>query len=204
MKPGGNIRIVAVTTMIVLGAACERRDDKIKVYRVEKAPLESAPPEKMDSPALPPGLPIAGATSANVPANWETQPPSQMRQVSYLVRGENGAVADVSLVTLGTSAGNVLENVNRWLGQLGQPPITDGQLPQVVQHLPDDLGHVAVVDLQGKPENGDATKDGRILAAMAVTDGGTAFFKMRGNVELVGAEKENFLKWVGAIRSAAK
>ena len=75
-----------------------------------------------------------------------------MRQASYIVHGENGASADISLVTLGATSGNVLDNVNRWLGQLGQPPITDGQLPEVVQHLPGDLGHVAVVDLQGKPE----------------------------------------------------
>jgi hypothetical protein len=127
-----------------------------------------------------------------------------MRQASYLLHGENGAVADISLVTLGASSGNVLDNVNRWLGQLGQPPITDEQLPHIVQHLPNELGHVAVVDLQGKPEQGDASKDGRIIAAMAVAEGGTSFFKMRGNAELVGAEKENFLNWVASIRKHAQ
>jgi hypothetical protein len=211
MKPGGNIRILALTALLVLGAGCERRDEKIKVYRVEKAPLELAAPGKLDASAIPQTPPVANAMGGRpavapgaVPPNWETQPPSQMRQASYLVHGKNGAVADISLVTLGATSGNVLDNVNRWLGQLGQPPITEEQLPQVVQHLPSDLGHVAVVDLQGKPENGDATKDGRILAAMATSEGGTAFFKMRGNVELVGAEKENFLRWVGSIRSTAK
>lgn len=194
-------KCMAVATLLLVANGCERRDEKIQVYRLEKAPLESPPLEKPGGGVMPPvALPMLNASAAAVPANWETQPPSQMRQASYLVHGANGAVADISLVTLGPSAGAVLENVNRWLGQLGQPPITDAQLPSVVQHLPSELGHVAVVDLQGKPEQGDASKDGRILAAIAPAENGTLFFKARGNVELVGAEKENFLKWVGSFR----
>ena len=60
-----------------------------------------------------------------------------------------------------------------------------------------------MVDLSGQPENGDATKDGRIIGAIAADESGTAFFKMRGNAALVGAEKENFLKWVTTSRGAA-
>jgi hypothetical protein len=203
-------RIIVLAIFAALAGGCERHDDKINVYRVSKAPLESPPLAKTDAAEMPPGLPMSNAMAArpapqgSVPSNWETQPPSQMRQASYIVHGENGTSADVSLVTLGTTAGNVLDNVNRWLGQLGQPPITDAQLPQVVQHMPSDLGHVALVDLKGKPEQGDASKDGRILAAMATAEGGTSFFKMRGNVELVGAEKENFVNWVTSIRSHAQ
>ena len=127
-----------------------------------------------------------------------------MRQASFLVRGENGATADISLVTLGPSSGDVLENVNRWLGQLGQPPLTADQLPQAVEHLPGDLGHVAIVDLSGKPEHGDPNKDGRIIAAIAPAPNGTAFYKLRGNPALAGAEKENFVKWITASRSGSK
>jgi hypothetical protein len=123
-----------------------------------------------------------------------------MRQASFLVRGENETTADISLVTLGASSGDVLANVNRWLGQLGQPPITADDLPRVVQHLPSELGHVAVVDIEGKPEQGDPNKDGRIIAAIAPAESGTAFFKLRGNPALAGAEKENFLKWVRGFR----
>lgn len=199
-------RAVYLALALVGFVGCDRRDEKITVYRVEKAPLESTPPAKMDPVAMPPGLPMSNPVAGrpvptgSVPPHWEAQPPSQMRQASYIVHGENGTSADISLVTLGTTAGNVLDNVNRWLGQLGQPPITDAQLPQIVQHLPGDADHVAVVDLQGKPEQGDATKDGRILAAMGTAENGTSFFKMRGNAELVGAEKENFLKWVADFK----
>ena len=144
------------------------------------------------------------ASTVPAPPHWESQPLAQMRQASFLVRGENGATVDISLVTLGPSSGDVLENVNRWLGQLGQPPLTADQLPQVVEHLPGDLGHVAIVDLSGKPEQGDPNKDGRIIAAIAPAPNGTAFYKLRGNPALAGAEKENFVKWVTASRSASK
>ncbi len=151
--------------------------------------------------ANPEGAPLAA--SGTVPANWEAQPPSQMRQASYQVRSEIGNVADISLVTLGTAAGNVLDNVNRWLGQIGQPPINEEQLAKMVERLPGAPGNVAVVDLNGKPEQGDPAKDGRIIAAIAPTASGTSFFKMRGNPELVGAEKENFFKWVSSVRVGA-
>ena len=154
-----------------------------------------------------PSAPAAAAetaSNASVPPHWEPQPLAQMRQASFLVRGENGATADISLVTLGSSSGDVLENVNRWLGQLGQPPLTADQLPRVVEHLPGDLGHVAIVDLSGKPEQGDPNKDGRIIAAIAPAPNGTAFYKLRGNPALAGAEKENFVKWVTASRSGNK
>jgi hypothetical protein len=38
---------------------------------------------------------------------------------------------------------------------------------------------------------------------MAPDENSMGFFKMRGNATLVGAEKENFLKWVSASRAAA-
>src|SRR3954469_25521455 len=71
----------------------------------------------------------------------------------------------------------------------------------MVQPVTTGRGEVAVVDLSGQPENGDPNKDGRIVGAIAAEENGTSFFKMRGNATLVGAEKENFIKWVRASRA---
>jgi hypothetical protein len=220
------LRLLGLTlcggAFVVAALGCDRQDEQIKVYRVVKAPLENPPstqpvppPSSMSMPPnhppvsgaetgpAPSAAPMSASTVAT-PPHWEAQPLAQMRQASFLVRGENGAIADISLVTLGPSSGDVLDNVNRWLGQLGQPPLTAEQLPKVVQHLPGDIGHVAIVDLEGKPEQGDPKKDGRIIAAIAPAEKGTAFFKLRGNPALAGAEKENFLKWITASRSSGK
>ncbi|HEX4629384.1 MAG TPA: hypothetical protein VH188_00320 [Chthoniobacterales bacterium] len=195
---------VVVVAALALLCGCNRDDQQIKVYKVAKAPLETTPapeaamPTNASSPSVlssnGPGL--TTTATAEAPKNWESQPLSQMREASFIVRGENGATADISLVRLGPAAGNILDNVNRWLGQLKQPAVTEEKLRSMIQPL----GDSAVVDLSGQPENGDPAKDGRIIGAIASDENGTAFYKMRGNAELVGAEKENFLKWVSASR----
>jgi hypothetical protein len=190
----------------LLFAACERDDNQIKVYRLIKPSGDSTPVEpnaiaSTNAPVKSTVERVPAADNVTTPPNWEPQPLSQMRQASFLVHGENGALADISFVTLGPAAGNVLENVNRWLGQLSQPPITDQELASTVKKLSTPRGQVDVVDLAGKPENGDPNKDGRIVAAIASDQSGTSFFKMRGNPELVGSEKPNFLKWVSSMCS---
>jgi hypothetical protein len=196
--------IVLVTSM----ASCEKNLE-IKVYRVSKAPLEESAPQQQGvmptntaAPRMPGGLPPAAETAVTTPPNWEAQPLSQMRQASFLVKGDNGAVADISFVSLGSAAGNVLENVNRWLGQLGQPPITEQKLGEMAQRLHTSLGDVTIVDLAGLPDNADPARDGRIIAAMVTTANATLFFKMRGNADLSEAQKGDFIKWVAAVCNA--
>jgi hypothetical protein len=171
--------------------------------------MENPPAE--NPPAVNPpmaGTPEMGAASAdqaslissNPPANWQPQPLSSMRQASYLVKGDNGATADISLVILPGPAGGILENINRWLSQLGQPAIDDAKLSQMGQHVTSPLGDVTVVDLQGLPPGGNETKDGRIVGGIAVAPEGTIFFKMHGNAELAESQKQAFILWIGSVR----
>jgi hypothetical protein len=195
-----------LSAALLLG--CEKNSE-IKVYRVSKAPVEQSGPQQQDmmptntaAPRMPGGLVPTAQTSVTTPPNWEAQPLSQMRQASFLVKGDNGAVADVSFVSLGSAAGNVLENVNRWLGQLGQPPITEQKLGEMAQRLHTSLGDMTIVDLAGLPDNADPSRDGRIIAAMLTTANSTLFFKMRGNADLAEAQKADFIKWVAAVCDA--
>jgi hypothetical protein len=187
---------------------------EIQVYRVSK-PESPQPPDPGagmgEMPSM--GAPMAAAESApsggqaspvvgNPPAGWEAQPLSSMRQASFAVSGDNGAVADISLVVLSGAAGGTLDNVNRWLAQLGQPAITEAGLAQRAERVSTPLGDVVVVDLEGLPAGADPAKDGRILAGIAAGDGGTYFFKMRGNAALVASQKAGFLDWIRSIRPA--
>jgi hypothetical protein len=200
--------VLYLNLFAVLLVSCEKTSE-IKVYRVSKAPLEESAPQQQDAmptntaaPRMPGGLAPTAATEITTPQNWEPQPLSQMRQASFLVKGDNGAVADISFVSLGAAAGNVLDNVNRWLEQLGQPPITEQKLGEIAQRLRTSLGDVTVVDLAGLPENADPAKDGRIIAAIGITGSSTLFFKMRGNADLTEAQKGDFIKWVAAVCNA--
>src|SRR5678815_1048421 len=143
---GGSNAVVVCVALFAALAACEKNSE-IKVYRVSKAPLEDSAPQQQDAiptntaaPRMPGGLAPATEAAVTTPPNWEAQPLSQMRRASFLVKGNNGAVADISFVSLGSAAGNVLENVNRWLAQLGQPPITEEKLGEMAQRLHTSLG----------------------------------------------------------------
>jgi hypothetical protein len=199
-------RLPFLGALVILMPACDRSDRQIKVYRVSKASLEESAPQQQNamptnagSPAAPHGMPPVTSTSPTTPPNWEPQPLSQMRQASFLVKGDNGAVADISFVSLGAAAGSVLDNVNRWLSQLEQPPITEQKLGDIAQRLTTSLGEATIVDLAGLPKEADPAKDGRIIAAMATTGNSTLFFKMRGNAALTEAQKGDFIKWVVAV-----
>ena len=192
--------------LVTLFAACGKNSE-IKVYRVSKAPLEESGPDQQTampanapSPSMPGGMaPAVSTASVPTPSNWQPQPLSQMRQASFLVKGDNGAVADISFVSLGSSAGNVLENVNRWLSQIGQAAIDEQKLNQIAQHITTSIGDVTVVDLTGLPNGADPAKDGRIIAAMTSASGSTLFFKIRGNAALTESQKSDFIKWVAAV-----
>jgi len=207
-KWSANDAVVVCVALLAALTACGKNSE-IRVYRVSKAPLEQSGPQQQDvmptntaAPRMPGGLPPAAEAAVTTPPNWEAQPLSQMRQASFLVNGENGAVADISFVSLGSAAGNVLENVNRWLGQLNQPPITEQKLGEMAQRLHTSLGEVTIVDLAGLPDNADPARDGRIIAAMVTTGDSTLFFKMRGNADLTEAQKGDFIKWVAAVCDA--
>jgi len=203
-----SLLVICPALFAVVLTGCEKNSE-IKVYRVSKAPLEESASQQQDAlptntaaPRMPGGLSPAAETAIVTPPNWEPQPLSQMRQASFLVKGDNGAVADISFVSLGTGAGSVLDNVNRWLDQLGQPPITEEKLGETAQRLRTSLGDIIVVDLAGLPKNADPARDGRIVAAMLSTADSTLFFKMRGNADLTEAQKGDFIKWVAAVCNA--
>lgn len=201
-------------------SGCKDKSE-VKVYRVAKAEPEAPTPQASGDGssgmgAMPPNHPPMGSpgdmmapagqpseVTGNPPSNWEVQPPSSMRLASYLVKGDNGATADISLVALSGPAGGALDNVNRWLSQLGQAAITAEQLAKTSRHVSSPLGDVTVVDLEGLPQGADATKDGRIVAGIASVDGRTFFFKMRGNAALAEAQKAGFIEWIGTVKPAA-
>lgn len=189
--------------VVVFYSACKDKQD-IQVYRVAKELPGAQMADNSSMPPVPQAPSMAAGSGPAIadtpPSGWEAQPPSSMRLASYLVKGENGAIADVSLVALGGGAGGVLDNVNRWLAQLGQPAITEGRLNETAQRLSSSLGDVTVMNLEGLPQGGDALKDGRILAGILSSSDRTIFFKMRGNAALVEAQKAEFVKWIASVQ----
>ena len=215
MKPACSISRLGLLLLLALVAACGQKEE-IQVYRTAKGQEETKPSAPSDMPGMPGaaskpaipntesahGLPSGpdSAVTGITPKGWEARPLSTMRLASFQIKGDKGATADVSLVVLSGAAGGVLDNVNRWLSQLGQPSTTEEEIKKTAKHIKSALGDVTVVDLQGLPEGGDATKDGRIVAGLAGTADRTFFFKMRGNAALVESQKSNFTQWVSSVK----
>ncbi len=209
---------------LIWSATACKQDREIKVYHLAKeaAASPTAEPPATSHSGMPSpmaaGDPHAGLTADQLaatslpvspqfgdvaPAGWSKQALTPMRLASYAIAGDGGITADISFSILRQAPGGTLANVNRWRDQLGLPPIDDAALKQAAQVITTSFGEGILVDLDGLPAGADAAKDGRLLGAIADHDGGTWFFKMRGNSGLVAAEKDHFIQWVATVKPAA-
>ena len=147
---------------------------------------------------MPPGPSNPEASSGEgkpqweVPSDWKSVPASAMRYASYSVPGATGEVADLSIVTLPGEAGTDLDNVNRWRGQIGLPPIDEVALQSLVVSVKGKNGEFKVADLPGPT--------GRTLAAWIRLDGHTWFFKLNGPTQTVGAAKDKFARFLQSVQ----
>jgi len=198
-------RLAPILVLPLLVAGC-RRGSEISVYRVPKesasAPVATTDPHAgMSRPGSADphaGIPagdtmVVPMVEGEVPEHWKAAPGSSMRLASYRAEGEEGAIADISLVVLAGAAGGVLDNVNRWRGQLGLGPVDEAGLASSSGKHDTPVGEAVVVDIEGQPAT---ASDGRIVAAVIPQSAEVWFYKMRGNPVLVGREKEAFVRWV--------
>jgi hypothetical protein len=144
------------------------------------------PGPKLDQPRL----------TYKAPAGWTELPAGQFRVAAFEV-SKAGQRAEVTVIPLPGQAGTLLDNVNRWRGQLKLPPIDEGQLRQDVKGLRVAGSAAAYVDLLG-PEAAGGRQ--RTLAVAVPHGGATWFFKMTGPADLVAAERQTFEAFVTSVR----
>jgi hypothetical protein len=191
-----DLTILLILGALLSGAGCGKHEE-IKVRHVAKG--EPQGPQPSPTPKLEPQQ--ATAVTDTPPASWMKSSGDPLRLLSYQIVDEASAQgAGVSLVMLGGGAGGILENVNRWRAQIGLKPLDERALTSESQRLATRLGEATVVDMSGKPEKGDASKDGRIIAVILPFGDRTFFFKLRGNPDLAGRRKQEFLKWIDTVR----
>lgn len=206
-----------IACIVLLGLGSCKKSGEIKAYTVDKEP--AANPHEQSNPhgnALPPVsmpaeqaeanphagmtvLPAPGFTDV-APEHWQEKKRTAMRMASYEVKADGGAVADISFTTLRSAPGGLLANINRWREQLGQSTLSESDLEKSRVTVPTSFGDAVVVDVEGLLENADPKQDGRIVGAIVEKDGRAWFYKMRGNAELVGREKEHFLGWIQTLK----
>ncbi len=181
----GNRRLIIIGAVALILGGC--KEEGVKVYRVPKEPSSlTALAEQADRRAG--AAPLTWA----VPNGWNVVPPGSMRVASFKIAGPNGQEADVSVIPLAGGGGDDLSNVNRWRGQVGQPPITAEQLRQIAQP----------VEVAGQPAWLYEVEGGgvRTLAVIYRREGTGWFFKMTGSSELVVQQKQTFVEFVRGVK----
>lgn len=155
----------------------------------------------LDSPAQEPapgGTGSTGSGQANeasiqlqTPDGWTQLEPTPMALSRYQINSDKGT-AVVTVTKLEGIAGGLLSNVNRWRGQVNLEPIGEEDLKKNMLQIKTGGGEGFVVDFDGKSKDGNQT---RIIGIVIPQQTQTWFFKMMGEPDTVGANKDKLIKF---------
>jgi hypothetical protein len=201
-----NLLPFAAAALLLIAAGCNR--DGVKVYKVDSSdvvattapPVVVAPPSGMPA-TMPDGLAAPDNSGLpklkyTLPGGWKEKAPSQMRVASFDI-SDHGKTVDVSVIPLGPMSGTDTANVNRWRGQVGQPPLDDATLKQTAE--PVQVGEKAayMYDITGtSPGSSD---EERIIGVIFHTDDATWYFKMMGDSALAEKNKPAFIAFLSMV-----
>ncbi len=184
-------RVLTVGTLVLLSSCC--------LFLAGCKPAEGihqvrVPAEYSERRATKPALPPAGGNQPapeglkyKTPEGWTVKPNSPFRLASLdVIDGDRKC--DVSVSSLGPDQ-PVLENVNRWRGQIKLPAAAENEL----QLKPIKCGGAdgSLVELVGETET--------ILAVMVLRPGKTWFVKLQGPNDLAQRERDKFVAFTESI-----
>ena len=210
ITPGdGKTWFVKSTTDATAAAALRPTFDAFaKTFRVEGAGAQaSAPPASVPAQATPlqqaptqqapaqQGMnPIEGRLAHYAaPTNWASEAQTGGIVAAAFTATNAAGGARITATSLANDGGGDLANINRWRGQLGLADIPALSQVQFADLVPG----VKVVDL-ANPAGTD-----RMIAAFVTVDRSTWFFKLRGSVAGVEAEREHFAAFVRTVAMGA-
>ena len=150
-------------------------------------PAPAAAPDKK------PAAPEAGDADFEftTPKGWGPGKASAMRKASLTV-ADGDQSADISVFAFPAESNNLLENVNRWRGQVGLDSVSAEELQKSVKPIAVSGQAGELVELVGKKET--------ILGVMVKTGATAWFFKLQGPTALAGREQARFEEFVKSAR----
>lgn len=149
----------------------------------------SAASDAIDAPAAN----HAGGIEWNAPAAWRRAPERATRTVSFYV--DPGESVECYVTVLGGDAGGALANVNRWRGQMGQPPIGEPELA-ALPRIPMLGGQAILAQID------QAQGDSQMLAALGELPGRTIFVKVIGPRGLIESQRQSFTAFCSSLAPA--
>ena len=169
--------LIAGSSLLLAGC---KGEDSIEVYKAPKEPgavVSTHATENADT-----------ELTWTAPSAWQPTAPPQFAAAAFATPDD--LTASVSI--LSRAGGAPLPNINRWRGQLGLPPASEADLPNVTSHL-----HIGDLEATGV----DFTGNGNRMLATIIPAGSRAyFFKLMGPAEKVAGQQANFEAWINSIR----
>ena len=143
----------------------------------------------MQAPASSPGQP-----KWTVPEGWKETAGNEFSLAAFAVSDGKMSIK----TTVSRAGGDLLQNLNRWRGQLGLEPWSNSELAKSAKVLPVDGSDGTLVELIGTDAK---TKKPSCTIGVIVPRGDSAwFFKLTGDVELAQREKSNFEAFVQSVK----
>jgi len=186
---------------VILLTSC--RDPKIRNYRVAKESSPEVPPGMTALPTSSAGAQAQPTIHWQKPDAWLEQTGKSMRVGSFLVAETNGIKTEVAITTFPGDVGGDFANVNRWRGQIQLPPITESELPASITQLDLPAGKFQLIDITSAEPLIDGKFKARILGAWLKQPDRTWFFKVNGDAETVGSQREALLGFLRSVEFSA-
>ncbi len=136
-----------------------------------------------------------GGFAHDTPPGWREVPPAQFRDINFLVAGHQNAECYLSV--LGGGGGRIVENINRWRGQMGLAPASAADVDALPQKPL--LGAPArYVQLEGTFQGN--SPDWMLVALVRDDGNGAVSLKMIGPAAVLKGELENFTRLAASLR----
>ncbi len=136
----------------------------------------------------------AGRPKWTVPEGWKETEGNQFSLAAFAVQADGKSVK----TTVSTAGGDLLQNVNRWRGQLQLPEWSQEEFVKAIKTLKVDGVESPLVELVGTDAR---TSQPSCTLGVIVPQGGQAwFFKLTGDVGLAQREKANFEMFVQSVK----
>jgi len=163
----------------------------------EEAPAPAVAPSAAAAPA--PAPPASAEAASDLPkwvapADWTETEPGPMVRKKFSIADQAGAKAAVSVSFFPGDVGGTFNNVNRWRGQMGLPPVKADELAGVTETLETAGGKATLVDFTGMDSR--TGRPARLVGAIVPRGDKTWFYKLLGDGPLVGKEKDSFVNFV--------
>jgi len=188
LTSGGNIRIPWVN----LGGGTGDSDS-----------TSGQPPVRSPGPARVPGAarPQTGQGGAadrtgpgltyRVPDEWAPAAPRTMVLVGWDVKQDSRSL-QIYISRLGAAGSRLVDNVNRWRGQVGLKPLPADQVQSSVDTVTVGGSDGHIVEIRGA--------DRTIIGAIIVRGDTGWFFKLQGDPLLATQEKKRFETWLKSVQ----